>query len=276
MSNDEVLRLNRSGLPLYLDMSSGIMALSGELTFRGMGHKRAADMEGLFVAGQSVEHDKPIYEIYRGIAFPKDDGIFERYEMSYDITIIRGGTVGGEFHKTSGHYHGWNPSRTNTYGEVYEVIFGEALFVLQKSPDFDENPAGTHVEDVILARVHAGQTLLVPPNYGHCSVNVGEGPLVFSNVAYKPCPVIYDSVKMHHGMAYYAFKGEDGEIEIRKNDNYSNLPEPRLVGVREDPELGIDFLRGAYENFVEAPGLFNFLPHPDGYIARIMSLLVDE
>lgn len=276
MSDDEVLRLDRSGLPLYLDTRTGIMALSGELTFRGMGHKRATDMEGLFATRQPTEQDDPVYETYRGIAFPKDVETFEHHKMSYDITIIREGTIDGEYYKTSGHYHGWNPGRTNTYGEVYEVILGEALFVLQKSPDFEENPAGAQVEDAILARVHAGQTLLVPPNYGHCSMNVGEGPLVFSNIAYKPCPVIYDSVKMHHGMAYYVFKGKDGSIEVRRNSSYDHLPEPRFAGVREDHKLGINFSRGAYWNFLDAPDLFDFLPHPDGYIDRIMSLLVDE
>lgn len=276
MAGDEVIRLHNSGLPLYLDMESGVMALSGELSFRGMGHKRASDMDGLFAECSSTKSDEPIYETYRGIAFPADLDTFDLHEMSYDITIIRAGTVGGEFHKTSGHYHGWNPGRTNTFGEVYEVILGEALFVLQKSPDFEDNPSGACVEDVILARVHAGQTLLVPPNYGHCSVNVGEGPLVFSNVAYKPCPVIYDSVKLHHGMAYYIFKAEDGGIEVRKNERYGDLPEPRIVGVREDPELGIDFSRGAYQNFVNAPERFDYLPHPDGYIDRIMGLLVSN
>lgn len=272
---NEILRLTRSGLPLYLDMNSNVMAISGEMNFLGMGRKQLNDMTGLFANTQEVDLNKEIYQTYRGIVFPKDENVFNKYEMSYDITIVHEGTVNGEFNKTSGHYHGWNSKRTNTYGEVYEVILGEALFVLQKSMDFDKHPETPKIDDVILARVHAGQTLLVPPNYGHCSINVGTEPLVFSNIAYKPCPVIYDSVKINHGMAYFIYKNENGKIDVKKNSNYVNLPSPRIVNVSEDDQLGINFYKGIYESFLSNPAKFDYLPHPDSYINRIMNLLID-
>lgn len=266
--------LTRSGLPLYLD-ERGTMTLGEGLVMAGTGHKTVGDMCGLLADEGGLDADEWFYDTYRAIVRPGDAALFDERQMCYDITIIAPGTVNGEHKKTSGHYHGWNPERTNTYGEVYEVLSGTALFVLQKSPDFEEHPDDARVEDVILATVPAGKTLLVPPNYGHCSVNVGEGPLVFSNVAYKPCPVLYESVRAHHGMAYYVFAGADGTLDVRPNGSYAGagVPEPRFATVRDDPSLGIDFAHGAYENFVSNPDAFDNLPHPDAYVERIMALL---
>lgn len=267
-------KLDKSGLDLFLE-DSGKMTLGESLILAGTGHKSASDMKGLLANEDGIDPKEWAYDTYRSIMRPADSDLYEERQMSYDVTVIAPGTFNGECKKTSGHYHGWNPSHTNTYGEVYEVISGTAMFVLQKSPDFEENPKAAQIEDVILVTVPAGKTLLVPPNYGHCSVNIGEAPLVFSNVAYAPCPVIYDSVKAHHGMAYYIFRDEDGALDVRKNPSYEGvkLPEPKFATVRECPELGIDFSYGVYHNFVTNPDAFDHLSHPDAYISKIMSLL---
>lgn len=273
----DVIRLERSGLPLYLDTNNNVMALSGQLKFNGMGHKKVSDMSGLLANDRGVDPTEGCYDTYRRILYLEDQNLYDSHKFSYDITIIMPGTINGEFKKTSGHYHGWNKSHTNTYGEVYEVIYGDAMFVLQKSPDFEENPVGAKIEDVIIVTVHEGQTLIVPPNYGHCSVNIGQGPLVFSNEAYQPCPVIYDSVRAHCGMAYYLFKDTKGKVDVKKNLNYKNeIPEPRFASVHENPSLGIDFSKGAYLNFKNHPERFDYLPHPDPYIDKIMSLWISN
>lgn len=268
-------RLDKSGLPLYLDEETKVMALGGELKFKGMGHKEVSNMLGLLANEDGLNLSEHFYDTYRTIEYPKDAETFERYKISYDITIIMPGTVNGECKKTSGHYHGWNPEHTHTFGEVYEVIEGTAMFALQKSPDFVENPERATIEDVIYITVEAGQTLLVPPDYGHASINVGAGPLVFSNLAYTPCPVIYDSVKAHHGMSYYVLRDEKGNIKMERNPHYDEvtLPKPKLARVHDDPALGIDFSVPAYQNFVANPDVYDYLAHPDDYIDSIMALI---
>ncbi|WP_411900837.1 glucose-6-phosphate isomerase family protein [Salmonella enterica] len=47
----------------------------------------------------------------------------------------------------------------------------------------------------VVGVVKEGRDICVRQNYGHCSINVGDGPLVFSNRAYKPCTVHYDTVQ---------------------------------------------------------------------------------
>lgn len=266
-------KLVHSGLPLYIDEENHVMALSALLKMDGFGRKETGKMVGLLANEENLPAEEPFYDVYRGIAFPEDEKLLQKNDFRYDITIIMPGQINGECKKTSGHYHGWNPARTNTYAEVYEVIKGTALYVLQKSPNFDtENPEDLVVEDLILATVHEGETIIIPPNYGHASINIGDGPLVFSNLAYVPCPIHYDPVKHYHGMSYYLMK-KDGELTAEFNDRYQNVPQPKFAAVKENPHLGIRFGTPVYQSYKENPEAFRFLAEPDQYVDEIMSML---
>lgn len=269
-----LIELKKSGLPLYLNDENHVMALSGELKLGGYGRKMAADMRGLLADETNLPSREAYYDVYRGIAYPQDEALLARHDYRYDITIVMPGTVNGECKKTSGHYHGYNPQHTSTYAEVYEVMSGTALYILQKSPDFDIHPQDITLDDVILVTVQAGETLLVPPNYGHASVNIGEGPLVFSNLAYVPCPVDYAPVRNYRGMAYY-IKKKNNELQTELNPTYGSvrMPQVKFASVKENPALGIRFGRPVYESFRENPQAFDFLAHPDGYAEDIMSML---
>ena len=269
-----MLELTNSGLPLYIDEENHVMALSALLKYDGFGRKAVEKMQGLLANEENLPLDEMFYDVYRGIAFPKDEELLNKDNYRYDITIIMPGQINGECKKTSGHYPGWNPQKTNTYAEVYEVIKGTALYILQKSDNFDaENPADVRVDDLIFATVHEGETILIPPNYGHCSVNIGEGPLVFSNLAYVPCPVHYEPVKHFHGMSFYVMK-KDNEIRLEANGRYVDVPAPKFATVKENPGLGIKFGVPVYESYMKNPEAFKFLGDPDPYVDEIMSMLV--
>lgn len=270
-------KLVNSGLPLYLDEDTNIMALSALLSHGDYGRKRTGEMKGLLADETTLDEDELFYDVYRNIAYPKDEELLKNYDYRYDITIIMPGLVNGECKKTSGHYHGYGPTKKNTYGEVYEVIKGTALYILQKSPDFDKTVGDLTLDDVIFVTVNAGQSIIVPPNYGHVSINIGMGPLVFSNLAFASCPINYDAVKKYHGMAYY-IKREDGLLKFGFNQNYKNMemPKVRKAIVRENPKLGITFGLPVYQSFIRNPEAFDFLGNPDAYIDEIMSMLEFE
>ncbi|MGI6004436.1 MAG: glucose-6-phosphate isomerase family protein [Christensenellales bacterium] len=270
-----MMELKRSGLPVYLDEETNVLAISAALSYMGYARKTAGEMRGLFADEKDLQEDDPVYDVYRGLAFPEDEALLEAYDFQYDITIVMPGHVNGECKKTSGHYHGYNKTRTNTYAEVYEVIKGTALYVLQRADHFDSQPEDMDVRDIILATVRQGQTIIVPPNYGHCSVNIGEGPLVFSNLAYKPCPIHYDPVRHHQGMGVYVLCGEKGP-SIQPNPRYKKLPESRRATVRENPKLGIIFGLPVYESFKKTPQAFAFLANPDIDRGAVMDMLCIE
>ena len=272
-----MIELKHSGLPLFLDETSHIMTPGGALQIGGYSRKPAGAMKGLLMDESSLEKQagEPFYDVYRDIAFEKDQPLLKEHQYRYDITIVMPGLIGGECKKTSGHYHGWTPDKTTTYAEVYEVLKGTALYVLQKSMNFDDDPEKVRVDDLILVTVPEGKTLLVPPGYGHCSVNIGDGPLVFSNLAYVPCPIHYDPVRYCHGMGAYICRTPEG-IRFQYNDRYKDLPKARFATVKDGPQFGIREGLPVYKSFCENPEAFDFLTHPDAYTDRIMQLLVSH
>lgn len=265
--------LTRSGIPLFWDHDRMTVRLGEGLSAEKGGHKTAEHMLGLLANEGELDLKERAYDTVGRLCREADRELFERHLLQYDLTVVMPGDFNGEFKKTSGHYHGWNDTHSHTYGEVYEVLVGSALFVLQRSSDFEELPSENHVEDVILVRVDEGQTLLVPPDYGHASINVGAGPLVFSDLAYVRCPVWYESVRAHHGMAYYALVGKNGLRAVRNRRYGEGCPAARFATVHEDPSLGIDFSTPLYQGFIEHPAAYEYLARPDAYIERIMALL---
>jgi glucose-6-phosphate isomerase len=267
-----ITELSRSGLPLYLNGANNILALGAPLLYNGYSTKTAGQMRGLLAEERNLPEKETCYDVYRRIRFPEDEETQEEKQISYDITIVMDGEINGERRKTSGHYHGYNREHTCTYPEVYEVIKGTALYIMQRADDFDTSPQDIHISDLILTVVKEGQAVIIPPNYGHCSVNIGAGPMIFSNLAYIPCPVNYTPVKHYHGMAYYNLK-EGGNIKAAPNPRYQGGPPPKFASVRENPAMGITFGKPAYESFRANPDTFDYLGKPEAYRDEIMSML---
>jgi glucose-6-phosphate isomerase len=265
-------KLTNSGMPIYRNCENGKLAIEAPYVLDGYGDKPIAKMDSLFKDTSKNDLEENVYDVYRDICSVNNDMLLKQNKFQYDITVIHDGLVGSERKKTSGHFHGWNASGKHSYPEVYEVLSGTAIFVLQKSMNFDAaDPSKVQVDDILLVKVKSGQSIIVPPDYGHCSVNAGEGDLIFSNLAYKPCPVIYDAIRYHHGMSVYV-EEQDGRLAYQKNMKYSNLPKIRFAKPKENGNLGIGFNHPIYKEFLKAPEKFDFLGHPDKYVDTIMNM----
>jgi Thermophilic glucose-6-phosphate isomerase and related metalloenzymes len=267
-----MLELKNSGLPLYFNQTNNTLALSVPLQYDSYVKKSVGQMLGLLANEDGLNYKEEFYDVYRGIRYPEDEELQKKKGLRYDITIVMDGLVNGECKKTSGHYHGYNAQKTNTFAEVYEVIKGKALYILQRADNFESAPHNIVLEDVILVSVEEGQSIIVPPNYGHCSINIGNGPMIFSNLAYVPCPISYDSVKYYHGMGFY-IKKDNSKVIVERNERYSHVPLPKFATVKENENLGIKFGLPVYESFKKYPGVFEFLENPDPYVDQIMSML---
>lgn len=263
-----------SGLPVYLKDDENLLAFLAPLLYQGYGRKVTRQMDGLLYKMDGANPDEAYYDVYRDVRFAADEALLRKDEYQYDFTLIMPGQINGECKKTSGHYHGYNPDHAFTYPEVYEVLSGTAIFVLQRADNFEGEAKDLKIEDIIMVKVETGQSIIIPPNYGHASINGGDGVMLFSNLAYKPCKVLYDMVKRYDGMAYFAFR-ENGKLSFRKNDKYKNVPMPevKFAAVRENPRLGIKFGVPIYKNYTDNPEAFRFLGHPDEYLDEIMSML---
>lgn len=266
-----MVEIKESGLPIFYDEVSYELSFHNGLTCAGGGTKKAGDLKGLLYNETNLNEDEHCYDFYRDIVFEKDRSLFKKYDYRYDITAIMPGTVNQEYKKTSGHYHGYIDSQTYTYPEIYEVLNGEVIFFLQKVGNFDKEEEEPKVEEIKAVHVRAGQAIIIPPFYGHCSVNVGESVLYFSNIAVVSCPMHYAPMKRKHGLGYYALE-HDTELKFAVNPYYAQVPKLQLVEPSDCPELGITFGKPVYQEFVSHPEKFEFLRNPKPFMNQILEM----
>lgn len=186
----------------------------------------------------------PLYYIYRDLSLTEDDRkkILSNC-LRYDVTIIPPRTLGTEYTKTAGHYHPHN------YTEVYEVIEGEAHFLFQKGID--------KLEDVVLIKAKERDKVIIPPGYGHITINPSKNVLKLANWVSRNFLAIYDPIKKREGGAYY-----ETVDDIIRNENYEEVPELRVIKPREYPEFGLTNRIDLYQ-LVNNLELLKFLNHPE-------------
>ena len=160
-----------------------------------------------------------LYYMYRDLFLSKrDKSILRDNHLRYDITVIPPKTLGCEFVKTAGHYHPLVPETNFTYTELDEVLRGEAHYILQRKQNDD-------VTDVVVIEAKEGDKVLIPPNYGHITINPSNKELKMSNLVSRDFSSIYDPIKEKCGGSYF----EDKDGKFIKNKNYSNLPDIRYL-----------------------------------------------
>jgi glucose-6-phosphate isomerase len=216
-----------------------------------------------------------IYYMYRGMAKDeKDKELARNSRLRYDITIIPAKMLGSEFVKTIGHDHAVAPDTNITYAEIYEVLKGKAYFLLQKY----ENGK---IADIYAVRAKEGEKCIVPPNYGHVTINASGDELIMANWFNSTSKSDYSLFKNHQGAGYYATKilGTESlkrdsvpvgtaSINWLKNEKYGEVPELKIYQAS-------DFLNllGKFNiaptipmyNLVNDLGKLDFLKNPQNY-----------
>ncbi len=262
----------RAGYPLRIDEETCGIALGSEMRSPGYSTR---DLQALSKVLEDPDADGPeiIYWMYRHTGRKIDAGLYEAHALRYDLSSFRSVMLGREYMKTSGHYHPNIAGTAVAYPEIYEVLYGEALYVMQKMVDYGASPEDAEVEDVIVARVRAGQKIIMPPGYGHVTINTLDTPMLMSNWVSGAFNSFYGSVEECRGFAWYLVE-EDGEPQWIANPNYKRgVPEIRFAEVREVPELGVTWDTPMYSACVQAPEKFEFVNDPAKYEAQIWANL---
>ncbi|MCX6670122.1 MAG: glucose-6-phosphate isomerase, partial [Methanothrix sp.] len=175
--------------------------------------------------------DFELYYMYRDLFLSRADGIKLRDQgLRYDITIIPPNMLGREYIKTLGHYHPMVPGASVTYPELYEVLEGEALYLLQS----------LDLSDVVAVNASAGDKVLVPPDYGHITINRSHKTLKMANFVARDFSSLYTPLRERAGGAYFFTR--DGWI---KNERCRDAAELRLVEAPSGAKLcGLGLSKG--------------------------------
>lgn len=218
--------------------------------------RKLADMKEVVYDKRWMETTEltDLYYMYRDLYYSrKDHSHILENNLRYDITIIPPLNLGVEFVKTAGHYHPPIDNSQYTYPEVYEVISGMAHYLLQKA----ENST---VTDVILIEAKEGDKVIVPPNYGHVTINPSNKELKMANWVSNQFSSIYDRYRNCVGAAYYEFNTG----KLIKNENYADLPELRNLKPTNIKELGYYKNKEMY-GLIRDPERLEYLNRPQEY-----------
>jgi glucose-6-phosphate isomerase len=202
----------------------------------------------------------PLYFMYRDLARTREDRAWlVTHQLRYDVTEIPPLTLCGEYVKTKGHYHPVAPSGVS-YPEVYEVLAGEAHYLLQDR----------RAEDVVLIYAKKGEKVIIPPGYGHVTINASSGKLLMANLVSIAFSSDYGPYEAHHGAVYYMMLGE----QMVKNTHYSSIPPLRTRQSSHSTALGIVEGIPLYD-LVDGHKDLSFLNHPERFTRVFRELKVD-
>lgn len=249
------------GLPLAVD-EQGRIHFSGGLPEVSPAVRRLADMREV-LADPDARGPEELYFMYRDVGFESEKALWKPRSLRYDVTVILPGRIGNEFIKTAGHYHPMVPGKTAAYPEVYEVVQGVAHYLLQRPTG-----KGLEVDDVILVEARAGDKVLMPPGYGHITINAGDEVLVMTNLVDGAFSSVYEPYRQAQGGAYYEVL-EDGEAMFVDNPRYGEVPELRILPPAARPQLGLEPGTSLYTAAKQDPDLFGWLSRPQDFLAKM-------
>jgi len=245
-----------SGLPLAVDRDGKLIFGEGLTPVTAAIRRKQEMLAVLFEAGADSADE--LYYMYRDVCRAEDRQVIAKHGLRYDVTILRPGQVGSEYIKTAGHYHPLKPGTDSTYPEVYEVLYGKAHYLLQTEPDEDG-------VDAILVEAIAGDKVLIPPGYGHITINPGSTFLVMSNWVAAGFDSVYGAIAELGGGAYFELASKEDDEQFVVNPRYQPVPRLSSRPVEDRPEFGL--LRGQpmYQQFLKSPEKFEFLISPEKY-----------
>lgn len=242
-----------SGLPLWLDRQHADLILThpgGSMRTEAQPLRLVRDV----LLEPGVNAPEYVYWSFRDVILPADEAVFDENGVRHNLLLLRPGRMGAEFTKTRGHVQVCDDGEGCP--EVYGVLHGRALFLLQQMAD---SGSGVRVLDVRWIEAQPGQKVVVPAGYGAVVSNLGVEDLVLSQLAAVDAWPVHVMYERMHGAAYY-ITGRDGALAVEPNRCYEEpLPEVREDAPLSAPDMGVEDSVPLYTAFVYEPERFAWL-----------------
>jgi len=220
--------------------------------------RTAEDLRGV-LADPGCTCTGPVYYMYRDVARSVPDRSWlTKQQLRFDITLIPSREMCGEFVKTKGHYHPDDPSGTG-YPEIYEVLAGEAHYLIQ-----DQD-----CSDVVMITACAGEIVVVPPGYGHVTINPNKTTVLqMANIVSSQFSGDYQRYETQRGAAYYEMVKEG----IVKNPSYPEHPPLRLFKAQRLMDMRNTITDPLYGLIEKRDPVLEFLNRPEKYASLFREL----
>ena len=225
--------------------------------------RRLHDMDDVIYDKKWLEtaENFDLYFMYRDLFLSKTDGEKLREQgIRYDITIIPPSFLGREYIKTAGHYHPNVPGSSVTFPELYEVLEGDALYLLQN----------LDLSDIVVINATTGDKIVVPPGYGHITINRSNKTLKMANFVARNFSSLYDPIRERAGGAYFFTK--DGWIKNERCPEAAELRRIDAPDIRKLHRLGITKGREMYPLLKDTNDLI-YLNRPEEHLALFDGLI---
>lgn len=218
-----------------------------------------------FVEDPSAEPTQDeIYRVWRSVAETGDAAHLKERRLRYDLTLIPPGLFVSqrkEYFRTVGHYHPPKAENSLPYPEAYEVLYGRGYFMLQRP---EPNDAAI-LSEAYIVEAGPGEKVVMPPGFGHISVNTGATPLILTNWIADTFQYDYAPYKKFKGGGWWLLQGFIPDtIEFDKNHNYTEVPEIKKFRPKELPEFGLVRGRPMY-TLAQELELLEFLSSPENF-----------
>jgi glucose-6-phosphate isomerase, archaeal len=245
---------NTSAQPPY----GSIRPRSGSGSLAPPDVRTAEDLRNV-LAVEGCNEAGPAYFMFRDVAESEGDSAWMAAAgLRFDITVIPPRTLCGEYIKTKGHYHPADPGGTG-YPEIYEVLAGEAHYLIQTAD----------CSDVVLIAAVAGDVVVVPSGYGHVTINPSKrSVLEMANIVSSRFTSDYHGYEDRHGAAY--FEMESGEFV--KNPAYPEPAALRLVKAQRISDVSGFMNDPLYQLIRDRAPVLGFLNFPEEYKALFRDL----
>ena len=163
---------------------------------------------------------KPMYYMYRDLAQnDADRRKLREKNLRYDITVIPAAKIDSEYVKTKGHYHPKAPCGLS-YPELYQVLGGEGIFLLQKKD----------LSDIVAVSAGTGEIVFIPPDYGHITINPSNETLVMANIVSSAFSSDYQFYEQMKGGTHYLIDNlNDNRNDENDNEQPIWLPNPNYI-----------------------------------------------
>jgi len=193
------------------------------------------EMKDLYISEtKDIEENLKLYYMFRDIKWKEIEEILKKEQLRFDITVMENIKIGKEYNKTMGHYHP-EAAPGRSFPEIYQILKGNALFILQEKDSLE----------TLIINAYEKSTIIIPPNYGHVMINIGNEKLVTLNLVSSRFIPIYEPYRLKKGAIYYVLE----DNLILKNTNYEIFKEPIFL----IPKLKIENLfikvKNEYQNF---------------------------